>query len=119
MSSQVPSAVDRLVSDHVRIEHVMVRTALPVVCNLTSMNVLTGGGVVELQLLKNVKEVHINSNADAAGAATAAAGEQTTAAVPGGDITCKIDPQVNAILATCCTNLDVDSALPFQVTNET
>jgi hypothetical protein len=81
------------------------------------MNVLTGGGVVELQLLKNVKEVHINSNADAAGAATAAAGEQITAAVPGGDITCKIDPQVNAILATCCTNLDVDSALPFQVTD--
>ena len=75
-----------------------------------------GGGAVELQLLKNVAEVHVNTNADAAGVAAAASGE-TPAAVPGGAITCKIDPTVNAILATCCTNLDVDSALPFQVTS--
>ena len=71
--------------------------------------------MVELQLLKNVSEVHINSNADAA-SGTAAASEPATAAMPGGDITCKIDPAVNAILATCCTNLDVDGGLPFQVT---
>lgn len=83
-----------------------------------------GGGPVELQLQKNVQEVHVNSTADslvaaAVGSPTAAStadGQAALSAASGGAISCKIDPAVSAVLATCCADLDVDCALPFEVT---
>lgn len=81
-----------------------------------SLRVISGGGAVELQLQKNVQDVHVNSNADPSlgGAASAGGSQATESAAAAGAISCRIDPAVSAVLATCCENLNVDTALPFE-----
>lgn len=79
---------------------------------------------MDLQLQRNVAEVHVNSMADAglllSGAPLAASGGGADATPGSGDalggtISCKVDPSVSAVLATCCDDLHVDAALPFEV----
>lgn len=86
-------------------------------CPLSVCSITAGGGAVELQLQKNVQEVHVNSNADPSlgGVASAGGSHATEPAVDAGAISCRIDPAVSTVLATCCEDLNVDTALPFEV----